>query len=433
MSGTAIAVEGLGKRYLLGEDASRHRVADVLFPWRNGGAGEFWALRDVSFKVEEGESLGIIGRNGAGKSTLLKVLSRITAPTEGRATVRGRVGTLLEAGTGFHPELSGRDNIFLSGAILGLRQKDIKARFDEIMDFSEVGKFIDTPVKRYSSGMQVRLAFAVAMYLDPEILIVDEVLSVGDLGFQRKSINRMREATDKEGRTVLFVSHSLEAVRKSCQRVLVLDEGRLTFFGSTEDGIDFYRDAVPMAPEAIKDVGLKGRLARTNGAVRFLKAEIVDGDNQQKWSFRTGETARFRFEYEVTKPIGDLMFTFRLLAPKDELGGTDELIVTNICEVVSREPLPVGYRGGLEIVLPDLKLRPGDLSLHLHLGAVDDRTSFDIVDTTVGLPSLRIKSGPWSERLGLVSLDYQFRTLPIDQDKAAAVGTDWRLETSNQS
>jgi lipopolysaccharide transport system ATP-binding protein len=419
---TAITVEGLGKRYLLGEDASRHRIADVLLPWRHGaGVNEFWALRDISFKVTEGESIGIVGRNGAGKSTLLKILSRITAPTEGRVTVRGRVGTLLEAGTGFHPELSGRDNIFLSGAILGLRQREIKARFDEIIDFAEVGKFIDTPVKRYSSGMQVRLAFAVAMYLDPEILIVDEVLSVGDLGFQRKSINRMREATDKEGRTVLFVSHSLEAVRKSCQRVLVLDEGRMSFFGSTEDGLDFYRDSVPMAPEAVKDIGLKGRLARTNGAVRFLRAEIRDRTDQQRWSFKMGETVCVRVDYEVLNPVSDLMFTFRVLAGKDELGPNEEMIVTNIREVVSHEPLPVGHRGGLEIVLPNLQLRSGDLSLYLHLGAVDDRTSFDVIDSTVGLPSLRVKAGPPDERLGLVSLDYRFRRLAFDQGERSEV------------
>ncbi len=427
MANTAITVEGLGKRFLLGEDTSHHRLADVLFPWRRGAAGsEFWALRDISFKVEEGESIGIVGRNGAGKSTLLKVLSRITAPTEGRVTVRGRVGTLLEAGTGFHPELSGRDNIFLSGAILGLRPREIRARFEEIVEFAEVEKFIDTPVKRYSSGMQVRLAFAVALYLDPEILIVDEVLSVGDLGFQRKSVSRMREATDKEGRTVLFVSHSLDAVRKSCQRVIVLEQGRITFSGSTDDGLDFYRDTIPMAPEAIKDIGLKGRLARTSGAVRFVKTEVLDGDNQTKWSFSTGETAQFRFEYEVHKPVSDLMFIFRLLAPKDDLGGGEGLIVTNIREIVSRKPLSVGYRGGFEIVLPNLKLRPGDLSLYLHLGSADDRTSFDVVDSNVGVPNLRIKSGSASERLGLVSLDYRFRSIDVEAPAEPSVSYSGR-------
>src|SRR5712671_3973579 len=294
MTTRAIEVENLGKLYRLGADGSQHRIADLFMPWRRvPDPNEFWALKNISFNIEEGESVGIIGRNGAGKSTLSKILSRITAPTTGRVQVRGRVGTLLEVGTGFHPELSGRDNIFLSGTILGLRYAEVKRHLDEIIDFSGVEKFIDTPVKRYSSGMQVKLAFAVALYLEPEILIVDEVLAVGDLAFQRKSLNRLNEVTGRNGRTVLFVSHSLESVKKSCQRVIVLEDGELKFDGNSEEGVDFYRDSVPFEPGSIKESNLKDRLNRTIGEVRFTRFEAFDRTGKITWKFKTGETARF--------------------------------------------------------------------------------------------------------------------------------------------
>src|SRR2546421_12758153 len=191
---------------------------------------EVWALKDVSFQVKRGEVLGIVGRNGAGKSTLLKVLSRITNPTAGRVHLRGRVGSLLEVGTGFHPELTGRENVYLNGAILGMPRREIARKFDEIVAFAEVERFIDTPVKRYSSGMYLRLAFAVAAHLDPDVLLVDEVLSVGDAEFQRKSLGKMREVTG-EGRTILFVSHNMAAIRALCDRVILLDAGRVVLDG----------------------------------------------------------------------------------------------------------------------------------------------------------------------------------------------------------
>src|SRR5258708_7328943 len=209
--GMAIEVEGLGKRYRLGEEASGERLLSGLFGKSRGrGAEELWALKDVSFNVPHGEAVGIIGRNGAGKSTLLKILSRITHPTTGYADVYGRIGSLLEVGTGFHPELTGRENIFLNGAVLGMTRRDIRRRFDEIVAFAEVEQFVDTPVKRFSSGMYMRLAFAVAAHLEPEILVVDEVLAVGDAAFQRKCLGKMGEVAD-EGRTVLFVSHNIAA------------------------------------------------------------------------------------------------------------------------------------------------------------------------------------------------------------------------------
>ena len=247
---SAIIVENLGKRYVIGHQVRHDTLRDSLAHGARNLLGslrrstrttqeEFWALRDVSFKVEPGEVVGIIGRNGAGKSTLLKILSRITEPTQGRITLKGRVASLLEVGTGFHPELTGRENIYLNGAILGMSRAEIRAKFDEIVAFSEVERFLDTPVKRYSSGMYVRLAFAVAAHLDPEILIVDEVLAVGDQQFQRKCLGKMREVSGG-GRTVLFVSHNLAAVRSLCTKALLLESGRAKQFASVSDVLAAY-------------------------------------------------------------------------------------------------------------------------------------------------------------------------------------------------
>jgi lipopolysaccharide transport system ATP-binding protein len=240
-----IEVKNLGKKYFIGEQQKYLALRDAMnnivrSPLRwlrgkvQGSHEEFSALQDVSFNVEKGEVLGIIGRNGAGKSTLLKILSQITPPTTGEVRLRGRVGSLLEVGTGFHPELTGRENIFLNGSILGMRKKEIVKKFDEIVEFSGIEKFLDTPVKRYSSGMYVRLAFAVAAHLEPDILIVDEVLAVGDAEFQKKCLGKMQEVTKKDGRTVLFVSHNMGAIRNLCSKVLWLEKGTLKMFGSTE-------------------------------------------------------------------------------------------------------------------------------------------------------------------------------------------------------
>jgi lipopolysaccharide transport system ATP-binding protein len=247
-----IVAEGLSKRYRLGSKAHRYgRLTESLSkafaaPFRKllrrsevPDEQDLWALKDVSFEVRAGEAVGIIGRNGAGKTTLLKLLSRITEPTEGRAVLRGRVGSLLEVGTGFHPELTGRENVYLNGAILGMSRGDIGRRFDEIVAFAEMDRFLDTPVKRYSSGMQVRLAFAVAAHLEPEILIVDEVLAVGDAAFQRKSLGKMGDVAS-EGRTVLFVSHNMSVVSKLCERGIWLDKGRMVEQGPMEDVVRQY-------------------------------------------------------------------------------------------------------------------------------------------------------------------------------------------------
>ena len=254
MADTVIKVEGLGKQYRIGSVMDRNPtlrdalVGAVAAPFRrlkHGGASTgkrsetMWAMRDISFEVQAGDRVGIIGRNGAGKSTLLKVLTRITHPTEGQAELHGTVGSLLEVGTGFHPELTGRENVYLNGAILGMTRAEVRSKFDEIVEFSEIGKYLDTPVKRYSSGMYVRLAFAVAAHLEPDILVVDEVLAVGDLEFQKKCLGRMSDVS-REGRTVLFVSHNMGAISTLCSRAILLEGGRLVTDGPTRDVVGTY-------------------------------------------------------------------------------------------------------------------------------------------------------------------------------------------------
>ena len=252
MTDIAIRTEHLSKLYQIGRAQVRHdtlrdALADRLKqvgrrPSPHDPANHLWALKDVSFDVNRGEVLGVVGRNGAGKSTLLKILSRITEPTEGRAEICGRVGSLLEVGTGFHPELTGRENIYLNGAVLGMRRREIEQRFDEIVAFAEIDKFLDTPVKRYSSGMYVRLAFAVAAHLEPEVLLVDEVLAVGDAAFQKKCLGKMSDVA-KEGRTILFISHNLVAMQSLCDRAIWINEGRMVDEGSTSQVVSNYLQA----------------------------------------------------------------------------------------------------------------------------------------------------------------------------------------------
>ncbi len=250
MSATAIQVEGLSKQYRIGQAVNNYRTlretvmesfsgTRMIDKGRPNHPETIWALRDVTFDVKQGQVIGIVGRNGAGKSTLLKVLSRVTEPTAGFVEIRGRVGSLLEVGTGFHPELTGRENIFLNGAILGMKKAEIEKKFDEIVSFAEVEIFIDTPVKRFSSGMYLRLAFAVAAHLEPEILVVDEVLAVGDAEFQRKCLGKMSDVA-KQGRTVLFVSHNMSAILRLTQETLVIDRGRLLLRAPTAQAVDFY-------------------------------------------------------------------------------------------------------------------------------------------------------------------------------------------------
>src|SRR5690606_36516107 len=286
---------------------------------RGGSSAELyetvWALKDVSFKIQRGAVVGIIGRNGAGKSTLLKILSRITEPTEGQVEIRGRVGSLLEVGTGFHPELTGRENIFLNGAILGMQKREIEARFDEIVDFSEVEKFSDTPVKRYSSGMYLRLAFAVAAHLEPEILVVDEVLAVGDADFQRKCLGKMGDVADS-GRTVLFVSHNMSAISRLTQESIVLDNGKVLMRAPSSEAVDFYlnRGLSKMGERFWEE----DEIPASSAPFKPLAIRIVDKDGRVSDSVRSVDPVMVEIEYELTEDITGLRVGYYLFTTRGE-------------------------------------------------------------------------------------------------------------------
>ncbi len=321
MSDIAIHVEGLGKQYRIGalqKNGGRSgykslresianvasvpfRVASKLLGRRNNetdaATETFWALKDVSFDVKRGEIVGVIGRNGAGKSTLLKVLSRITEPTTGHVEIHGRIGSLLEVGTGFHPELSGRDNVFLNGAILGMKRCEIARQFDEIVAFAEVERFIDTPVKHYSSGMYLRLAFAVAAHLETEVLIVDEVLAVGDIQFQKKCLGKMKDVSSREGRTVLFVSHNLEAVSKLCNLGILLDQGTLLHKGTANSAIGKY-----ITPDSSLRTRFKIPPPTEENAPAYATELIIENiDEQPHNGFAVGEPWQIRVSFTVTR------------------------------------------------------------------------------------------------------------------------------------
>jgi lipopolysaccharide transport system ATP-binding protein len=305
-----IKVESLGKRYRMGARRNayatlRERImsaARAPFKASSGRARRetFWALRDISFEVRPGEIVGIIGRNGAGKSTLLKILSRITAPTEGRVEMHGRVSSLLEVGTGFHPELTGRENVYLNGAILGMRSAEIKRRFDEIVRFAEVERFINTPVKHYSSGMYTRLAFAVAAHLEPEILLIDEALAVGDAEFQKKCLGKMSEAA-RAGRTVLFVSHNMAAVEKLCQRGVLLEQGQIKYTGSQTEAIARYLTGLQANAADLRD-----RTDRTGtGLMRIVAIEVRDSQDRPLEIVASGQDVDIYLHYEASPGFQD--------------------------------------------------------------------------------------------------------------------------------
>jgi len=332
---TAISVKNLGKQYKIGAaqgkfhyNMFRDVIMDtVMAPVRifnalrgkgmrgTSATSTIWALKDISFDLEEGKVLGIVGRNGAGKSTLLKILSRVTEPTTGLVTVRGRVGSLLEVGTGFHPELTGRENIFMNGAILGMKNAEIESKFDEIVEFSEVSQFIDTPVKRYSSGMYLRLAFAVAAHLEPEILVVDEVLAVGDAEFQKKCLGKMGDVA-QQGRTVLFVSHNMSAILRLTQEAIVLNKGQLIMRGPTQEAVDFYlssgqaqagervwdADEVPASAAPFTPISLK---------VKDRNGKVVD-------TVRSTEPVTLEFEYHLGTPVTGLRIGIYLSTMRGE-------------------------------------------------------------------------------------------------------------------
>ena len=430
MSDRAIHIQGISKRFFIGGQRTRYRtlresVVDAFVgPFRRAiklargqatGAAELdekiWALKDVSFDVRHGEVVGIIGRNGAGKSTLLKILSRITEPTEGFIDVYGRVGALLEVGTGFHPELTGRENTYLNGAILGMTRVEINRKFDEIVDFSEVEKFIDTPVKHYSTGMQVRLAFAVAAHLEPEILVVDEVLSVGDASFQRKCLRKM-EDVGQHGRTVLFVSHNMPAVTRLCERTILLDEGRIVADGPSHQVVSAYLNSGLGTTAAREWPDRSKAPAGEVGRLRAVRVRTDHGKINDAIDIR--RPVALEMEYDVLKPGSQLMPSY-VLANEE---GVRVFSTLDHDEEWRGRPRPAG-RYVSTALIPGNLLSEGTLFVSAYLATVNpfnlqfmarDAVAFQVIDSIDG-DSAR---GDWAGRIrGVVRPLLQWTTQQV--------------------
>jgi lipopolysaccharide transport system ATP-binding protein len=407
MSDTVIFVESLGKRYTLNHKSGRHqyynytalrdviaRQASAPVRWLRAQWGtqrvkllngssmpvvhpalhnshaleNFWALQKVSFEVKRGDVLGIIGRNGAGKSTLLKILSRITEPTEGRVRIKGRVGSLLEVGTGFHPELTGRENIFLNGSILGMNRLEIKKKFDEIVAFAETEKFLDTPVKRYSSGMYVRLAFAVAAHLEPEILVIDEVLAVGDASFQKKCLGKLQDVAEEKGRTVLFVSHNLDSILRLCGRVLWLNSGSVRDIGPPADIIQAYSQ---QRSSDYRTISLFDRhrptWVRQKAIVREISCRAEEG---AVWNYPFGSILDFECIIVVKSKISTLSFVYAIFSSSGfEIASARAQIGTSFLHFEPGE-----YR--VRVRIPHLRLAPKDYSINLGIRSESGEEDF---------------------------------------------------------
>jgi len=381
MSNIAITVENLSKRYNIGALQYRHdtlrdalmakfKRSDVPESEHSNGSSDdtIWALKDISFEVKHGEILGIIGRNGAGKSTLLKILSRITEPTSGRAIINGRVGSLLEVGTGFHPELTGRENIYLNGAILGMRRTEIDRKFDEIVAFSEIEKFLDTPVKRYSSGMYVRLAFAVAAHLEPEILLIDEVLAVGDIAFQKKCLGKMGDVA-QEGRTVLFVSHNMATIANICSLGLLIQDGQLKSLGIPQEIIGNYVKSI----SNIDNIELINNQSRTgNQRIKFSKIKCLDTDNNEINEIMCGQDVFFEMSYLSTPKIGA---NDSIVSSISFYNLTGQRLFNCRSDMQGIYYKNLNYRGKIYCHFPQFPLPPGEFRVNLQFavnGVISD-------------------------------------------------------------
>ena len=424
MSEVAIRVADLGKKYHIGARQPMYRtlresMTDALqAPFRRAakllrgqatGAAELddviWALRDISFEVHRGDVVGIIGRNGAGKSTLLKILSRITEPTEGCVEIRGRVGCLLEVGTGFHPELTGRENVFLNGSILGMTKTDIERKFDEIVAFAEVDRFLDTPVKHYSSGMHVRLAFAVAAHLEPEILLIDEVLSVGDVAFQKKCLGKMDKIAG-EGRTVLFVSHNLGAIANLCTSALWIDEGRIAARGSADEAIGSYLDSI----SGDNGTGTTGVWRREGtGEARVTRVQVLDTGGKPCEVFRMGDSIVIEFDVDFQSPFSEVDAAVEVKRIDTALPVLH--LINADCGLELRN-VDVGTRR-FRVTLPNCLLYPSTYSVSIWIGsreALDhafDLTTFSMVGSAVSRRTTRFHPGK-----GVVHLPSVWEELP---------------------
>lgn len=380
----AILVEGLSKRYELGATQHETQLRDQLVtllraPFRRRTPKEIlWALRDVSFRVEEGEVVGIVGRNGAGKSTLLKILSKITYPTTGTVRTRGRVASLLEVGTGFHEELTGRENIYLNGSILGMKKREVDARFDAIVAFSGIERFMDTPIKRYSSGMRMRLGFAVAAHLEPDILIVDEVLAVGDAAFQKKCISAMHDLRGG-GRTVLFVSHNMAAVENLCTRGIWIANGSICMDGPTHEVIEAYMGSFSAADGAANELSaVDGR--RGSGEVRYTRVEFLSRSGEPQAVTRCGKSVVIRMHFHAREPIERPSFGFRIYS---EFG----TLVTDTSTLLHGIDIPLVPPGDryVDLEIDSLNLLPGRYYLSLWAESPVIQRTYDVIEHAVYL------------------------------------------------
>lgn len=396
-----IKVENLSKQYRLGLVNSGTLKDDLIGWWYNirgkenpllkigdtndratkGDSNYVWSLKDINFEVEQGEILGIIGRNGAGKSTLLKILSKVTAPTTGTIKTKGRIASLLEVGTGFHPELTGKENIYLNGAILGMRRAEITRKLDEIIDFAGVERYINTPVKRYSSGMYVRLAFAVAAHLESEILIIDEVLAVGDAEFQKKCLGKIGDVSSSDGRTVLFVSHNMQAVSQLCTKGLLLKNGEISYNGEIEECVKQYLISSKMSDLSV--ASLENRKGRTSGNVLFTSAKGNNG-GEDSWEFNYDQEVIIKFELKCMEEVPNLAGYISLSDPHTKA------IVTNYNFIISEERVRASEEISFDFKIPAKTLRTGQYSVYIALGTEDYKLFYDVLDDNVNLPLLSI-------------------------------------------
>ena len=419
-----ISIENLGKSYMIGHQGQERRyvtlrdvIADGMRKWwsrlrhpeyyTHENLEEFWALKDINLEVKEGERLGIIGRNGAGKTTLLKLLSRITEPTAGQINIKGRVASLLEVGTGFHPELTGRENIYLNGAILGMTRQEVRRKFDEIVDFAGVEQFLDTPVKRFSSGMNVRLGFAVAAHLEPEILVVDEVLAVGDASFQKKCIGKMSSVA-KEGRTILFVSHQMQAVTNLCNRAILLDRANIVKEGGTDEVINSYLTEKARG----KVVALKDRKDRQgNGKLRLVDTWVEDEKNNTLTNVIMGQTVKICARYEIPdgKAINGLIAAFAVNSLKN-------VQISDLSNVTTGDdfPAPIPSNGTIKCVIKRLPLNIGTYTYNI----ITREENNDILDYIVEAGRFDVTEGDYfgtgkiaaSDRL--IMIDHNWKISP---------------------
>ncbi|MBU6324894.1 MAG: ABC transporter ATP-binding protein [Bacteroidetes bacterium] len=420
MQPIVIQAEDISKQYRLGllsgktlsEDVKRflYRMAGKPDPLAFVGAENdrtvasadryVWALKNINFEVRQGEVMGIIGRNGAGKSTLLKILSRVTTPTTGEIRIKGKIASLLEVGTGFHPELTGRENVFLNGAILGMSKAEIKRKFDEIVQFSGVARYIDTPVKRYSSGMYVRLAFAVAAHLEPEILVIDEVLAVGDTEFQKKCLGKIKEVAGG-GRTVLFVSHNMGAVSDICDRAIMIEKGNITSEGIADAVIREYVNSTMKTDLTSHDSLKDAQFRRGSGQVRISALSMHKrGSDEELNEFDYRSDVSFNLTFRIYEPVSELYF---LLALRSSL--SREMVTAT-----ERIRIPVEGKTGeiqFNITLPALNLSPGVYETYYWLGSSKQEMPYDVIDNMTAPLVIRVPENESALQTGYFQLDYK--------------------------